>query len=128
MLPRMSRLSIRIDLSAEDAIGPGKIRLLEEIARTGSISAAGRAMNMSYRRAWLLLDELNSLFKERVTTTEQGGRDGGGATLTPFGQELVRRYRSMESDAHAALSSHLEAIDTALQKRPRPAAKRRAAK
>src|ERR1700733_1183912 len=71
---RMVRVTIRIDLSDEDAVGPGKIRLLELIRDTGSISAAGRAMEMSYRRAWLLVEELNGLFRKKVATTKLGGK------------------------------------------------------
>ncbi len=115
----MVKLTIRIDLSNSAGLGPGKIRLLEHIAETGSISAAGRAMDMSYRRAWLLVDELNHLFKEPVATTAHGGKTGGGARLTEFGQDLVRRYREMEGEAHAALSKHLAAIKSATAPRAR---------
>jgi molybdate transport system regulatory protein len=106
----MASLSIRIDLSPSIAIGPGKIRLLESIEATGSISAAGRAMKMSYRRAWLLLDELNHTFHEPVATTALGGRSGGGAKLTPFGKRVVRGYRKMERDAHNAVAAYLSMV------------------
>jgi molybdate transport system regulatory protein len=106
----MVSLSIRVDLSETRGIGPGKIRLLEMIAETGSISAAGRAMDMSYRRAWLLLDELNHMFREPVATTAQGGRAGGGARLTPFGKRLVQGYRKMEGDAQKAAGAYLSLI------------------
>jgi len=122
----MVKLTIRIDLSDTAGLGPGKIRLLEHVAETGSISAAGRAMDMSYRRAWLLIDELNHLFKEPVATTAHGGKAGGGARLTAFGQALVRRYREMEHDAHTALAKHLAAIRSATAPRSRrPAAAKR---
>ena len=75
---------------------PGKICLLELIAEHGSISAAGRALGMSYRRAWLLVDELNHLFAEPVVAGQIGGRSGGGASLTPFGARLVECYREIE--------------------------------
>jgi molybdate transport system regulatory protein len=120
----MVSLSIRVDLSPSDAIGPGKIRLLELIEETGSISAAGRAMDMSYRRAWLLLDELNRLFREPVATTAHGGRSGGGASLTPFGKRLVRGYRQMETDAHKAVTGYLAMVKTA--KTPKTAARKAA--
>lgn len=119
----MAKLTLRIDLSAVDGVGPGKIALLERIAETGSISAAGRAMNMSYLRAWRLVDELNRLFKERVAVTAHGGKAGGGAVLTPFGKRLVRRYRDMEAAAHSALADHLKALEAELH-RPRSAARR----
>jgi molybdate transport system regulatory protein len=120
----MASLTIRIDLSETSAVGPGKIRLLELIRDTGSISAAGRAMKMSYRRAWLLVEELNHLFREPVATTKMGGRAGGGAALTPFGLSLVRRYRDMEEAAHAALSQDLSALhEAARPARPRKASR-----
>jgi len=124
----MVRLTIRIDLSPTRAVGPGKIRLLELIAEKGSISAAGRAMDMSYRRAWLLVDELNRLFKERVATTKLGGKAGGGAALTAFGRHLVAEYRAVERALHASSSKRLAAIErmVARPKRlPRRAQKRR---
>ncbi len=110
----MARLTIRVDLTPLGAIGPGKIRLLELVDETGSISAAGRAMTMSYRRAWLLVDELNRLFKNPLVATRLGGEAGGGAALTPFGKTVVRHYREMESEAHAALAPHLRAFQAAL--------------
>ena len=99
----MVKLTLRIDLSDSTGLGPGKVRLLEHIAETGSISAAGRAMNMSYRRAWLLVDE-------PVAVKAHGGKAGGGAALTEFGHRLIQRYRDMEHEAHIALSKHLSAL------------------
>ena len=110
----MTRLTIRIDFDTADSVGPGKIRLLELVRDTGSISAAGRAMDMSYRRAWLLIDALNKAFRSAVVTTKLGGKDGGGAQLTAFGEELIRHYRDMELVAHAALRPHLTALEAAL--------------
>ncbi|MBS7544967.1 winged helix-turn-helix domain-containing protein [Ancylobacter oerskovii] len=106
----MASLSIRIDLDPEGRIGPGKIALLEAIAQTGSISAAGRAMQMSYRRAWDLVDELGRILGEPVVVSQAGGRHGGGARLTPFGAELVERYRQIEQLATAAAQAHLDAL------------------
>jgi len=122
----MARLTIRVDLAPLGAVGPGKIRLLELVGETGSISAAGRAMNMSYRRAWLLIDELNHLFKSPLVATRLGGEAGGGAALTPFGKSMVRHYREMESEAHAALAPHLKAFQAAASAgaRARPAARK----
>jgi molybdate transport system regulatory protein len=116
----MARLSIRIDLAPLGALGPGKIRLLELIGETGSISAAGRAMDMSYRRAWLLIDALNHLFKEPLVMTKLGGRAGGGAALTPFGREIIRHYRALEREAHEATQPHLRALETALAQHQPP--------
>lgn len=109
-----ARLTIRIDFAGGRRVGPGKVRLLELIDQTGSISAAGRAMAMSYRRAWLLVESLNTSFRAPVVDTRSGGRQGGGAQLTPFGRELVERYRTMERDAVQATSRHIGAIEDAL--------------
>src|SRR5262249_51608428 len=110
----MTRLTLRIDFDCAGSIGPGKIRLLELIEETGSISAAGRRMDMSYRRAWMLIDALNQAFRTPVVATKMGGRKGGGATLTSFGRYLIRHYREMELVAHAALRPHLTSLETAL--------------
>lgn len=120
----MPRLVIRVELSDTSAIGPGKIRLLELIEETGSISAAGRAMDMSYRRAWLLIDDLNRHFREPVSTAGPGGKGGGGAALTPFGHELVRHYREIEAQALAACAKPLARLNAAIKKRPPRASKR----
>ena len=92
---------VRVDLSAGCSIGPGKIALLEGIARTGSLSAAARSLGMSYRRAWLLLHSVNEAFQEPVAELSVGGKDGGGARLTAFGQELVSTYRDFETAVDA---------------------------
>lgn len=115
----MAKLTIRIDLSATAAIGPGKVRLLELIDETGSISAAARAMNMSYRRAWLLVDDLNHIFKGEVVTTRPGGGVRSGAQLTAFGRRLAQRYREMETETHGVLAKHLRALNGAMTT-PRP--------
>lgn len=111
-------LSLRIDFEDVGRLGPGKVRLLEHIGATGSISAAGRAMNMSYRRAWLLVDSLNQIFREPVVLTQAGGRSGGGAELTPFGRALVERYRAMEREARRSLAGHIRALKAAMQRSP----------
>src|SRR4051812_15176589 len=111
----MSKLSLRIDFERPGAIvGPGKIRLLEEIARTGSIAAAGRSMAMSYRRAWLLVDTLNRIFGRPVVESVPGGRGGGGAVLTPLGQRLVAGYREIEQAATEAAAAALAALEAEL--------------
>lgn len=110
----MARITLRIDFGEPGSVGHGKIRLLEHVRETGSIAAAGRAMGMSYRRAWLLIDELNRLFRQPVTTTVIGGRAGGGAALTEFGKQLIARYRAMESRAHAELAPELRALEDQL--------------
>jgi molybdate transport system regulatory protein len=103
-------LSVRIDLDAEGRIGPGKIELLEKIREFGSISAAGRAMDMSYKRAWDLVDEINRICRQAAVERQTGGRNGGGALLTPFGISLVARYRKIERDAASAVRKELAAL------------------
>jgi molybdate transport system regulatory protein len=90
-------VSFRVDFSPDCAVGPGKIALLEHIAGSGSLSEAARKLKMSYRRAWLLLEDLNTSFQQPVAQMSVGGRGGGGASLTTFGAELVAAYRAFES-------------------------------
>jgi molybdate transport system regulatory protein len=110
------RLTVRIDFGAERALGPGKVRLLEAIGKTGSISRAGRALGMSYRRAWLLVDDMNRTFRAPVVATQPGGARGGGAELTPFGLELIETYRAIEAQASAAAKPHLQALKNSLRR------------
>ena len=106
-----ARITFRIDFASEKALGPGKVRLLELVAECGSITAAGKAMDMSYRRAWLLIDDLNHLFKEPLVITRQGGKGGGQTELTATGKAVIEHYRAMEQDAKNAFSSHLQALE-----------------
>jgi molybdate transport system regulatory protein len=105
-----THLSIRIDLASGDRIGPGKIALLEAIRDTGSISAAARAIGMSYRRAWLLVEEINRSLREPAVTAETGGARGGGATVTPVGLRIIELYRSIEEQARGAAGGEFRAI------------------
>lgn len=107
------RLSIRVDLASGTRIGPGKIAVLEEIARSGSISAAGRALKMSYRRTWELVEELNRGLGTPVVDTSAGGSGGGGAVLTKVGRTIVERYRAIELDAAEAARKHIQAMNRA---------------
>ena len=107
-------LYLRVDFGEHGALGPGKTRLMELIAETGSISAAGRAMGMSYRRAWLLVDALNAAFAEPLVAKQTGGSGGGGAALTRLGREVVQRYRRIERRAASAGRADLEALTAAL--------------
>jgi molybdate transport system regulatory protein len=109
----VAKLTIRIDLSDHGAIGPGKIRLLELVGESGSISAAGRAMNMSYRRAWMLIDNLNRCFRSPVVETQLGGTRGGGAILSTLGHDVIARYRAIERAATKATAAELAALDSA---------------
>jgi molybdate transport system regulatory protein len=87
----------RVHFSDGTTLGPGKIDLLEGIDRTGSLSQAARDMSMSYRRAWVLLESMNTSYQEPVALTAKGGRGGGGASLTSFGRELIRLYRRFDA-------------------------------
>jgi len=109
----MTTLNFRIDLDTGARIGPGKIALLERVAEAGSISAAARAMGMSYRRAWELIDDLNRCFGRPVVRTKAGGPRGGGAELTALGRDLVAHYRAIEAKAGEAARSHLRALEVA---------------
>ena len=105
------RLSIRLDLVSGARIGPGKVAVLEEIARSGSISAAGRALRMSYRRTWELVEDLNRSLGTPVVETAAGGSGGGGAVLTRAGKAIVERYRAIEMDTASAARKHLLALN-----------------
>ena len=121
------RIFLRLDLTSRIRLGPGKIRLLEEIDRHGSISAAGRTMKMSYRRAWLLVSELNSHFREPLVTTRLGGAGGGKATVTALGRKVIRAYRTMEEEAQRIARRRAAALIEKLHESPRrvPADRRR---
>jgi molybdate transport system regulatory protein len=103
----MNEARLRILLGAAIAMGPGKADLLAAIDQHGSISAAARAMDMSYRRAWLLVDTMNHSFREPLIEAATGGSRGGGARLTPLGHEVLARYRRMEATAQAALKREM---------------------
>jgi molybdate transport system regulatory protein len=102
---------LRISLSDENRLGRGKMELMEHIRDTGSISAAGRAMDMSYRRAWMLISELNHMFREPVVESQRGGQKGGGAALTAFGEELLDRFRHMEKSVREAIADDLDWLE-----------------
>ncbi len=106
------RTQFRLRIYREDgiAVGPGKVALVEAIGETGSISAAARSLGMSYRRAWLLVDELNRALKVPAVIGTVGGRHGGGAAVTPSGRELVSRYRAIERTAHESAARDIAAL------------------
>ena len=106
-MPRYSGLTLRVMGRRAPAMGPGKAELIERIAETGSISAAARAMGMSYRRAWQLVEALNKDFHKPVVLTAIGGQRGGGARVTPFGAEILALFRKMEDKASAAIAGEL---------------------
>ena len=107
----MTDLIVRIDLGPHGRIGPGKLVLLQKIEELGSISAAGRAMNMSYRQAWGLVDQMNRAFKEPVVASKTGGNTGGGAQLTEFGKLLLAHCRSLIANTKRAAKPHLNFLD-----------------
>ncbi len=106
----VAQFRLRIKYGEEIAIGPGKIAILEAIAETGSISAAGRKLGMSYRRAWLLVDQMNQYFKDPVVHAATGGAQGGGTALTSTGSEVIRLYRTIEQQSQTHSASLLEAL------------------
>jgi molybdate transport system regulatory protein len=116
----------RVDFTPACSLGPGKIDLLESIERTGSLRQAAQALGMSYRRAWLLLDGLNRSFNEPATTASVGGQGGGGVTLTPFGLEIIRCYRSAAQAVEAVARAEFQSLaPKALSSTPRSAGARR---
>jgi molybdate transport system regulatory protein len=124
--PELLRLSIMAHLrltlvtDAGAQIGPGKAALLESVQSTGSISGAARAMGMDYKRAWLLVDSLNHAFLAPAVERNTGGTGGGGARLTPFGQELLARYRRLEAAAAKMAKADLEALEQQAAPDPGP--------
>ena len=110
------RLRLRIDVDHEAAIGPGKIALLEAIIDTGSISAAARKLGMSYRRAWLLIEDINSRLRKPAVIRAKGGRQGGSSELTESGRQLVRLYRAVEATAYSRSLPDIRALTQLLAK------------
>lgn len=102
---------IRILIGQVTALGPGKVDLLDAIEKTGSISAAARAMGMSYRRAWILVDTMNKSFVRELVVTATGGKGGGGARVSDLGRDVLRRYREMEEKAARSVAA--QALDFA---------------
>jgi len=114
-------LTLRLLSGARPAMGPGKAELLEHIATSGSISAAARAMDMSYRRAWQLVEAMNRDFSAPLVTTATGGKRGGGAAVTELGQKALEQFRRMELKASRAIARDTLAFDALLK----PVRKRR---
>lgn len=107
----MARLKLTLVLDSGARIGPGKAALIESVRDTGSISAAARAMGMDYKRAWLLVDSLNRAFDAPVVERATGGPGGGGASLTPLGEDLLARYRRLEAAVSDLAADDLGAIE-----------------
>jgi molybdate transport system regulatory protein len=107
--PRV-QFRLRVSRAGDIAVGPGKVDLLEAIEAAGSITGAARALGMSYRRAWLLVDTMNRCFRAPLVEAEAGGKRGGGAQLTRLGAEVIRRYRRIERDAARAGAADIRAL------------------
>jgi len=124
-------IRFRIDFAANTWVGPGKIELLEAIRHHGSLSQGARSLGMSYRRAWLLIDSLNSCFREPVTRATVGGKGGGGVQITAFGESLIKSYRDLDHDIALAAARRLPSIARLVhsskpdaKSRPRPLARK----
>ena len=111
----MTRVLLRLYLSDDRPLGPGKVQILESIRDGGSISEAARGMKMSYRSAWLLVQSMNLLFRQPVVNTTLGGRGGGSATLTEFGATVIQRYRSMERATRRTIAKDLAVLERSLR-------------
>lgn len=110
---------MRLDFGDDRRLGPGKVSLLEQVDATGSISGAARAMGMSYRRAWTLLEATNGMFREAVIETAHGGARGGGARLTRFGRQVIARYRALEDALLEAGTLHIAFLEKHLARKPK---------
>lgn len=111
-------LRIRITFGEAGMLGPGKAELLERIARCGSIAAAGREMGMSYKRAWMLVETLNAMFRAPLVESTRGGPGGGGAVVTETGRSVLALYRAFEAEAARAGRDHLDRLGALLRDIP----------
>jgi molybdate transport system regulatory protein len=118
-------IRFRIDFGRENSVGPGKIALLEQIGRGRSLSQAARELNMSYRRAWDLLDSLNSGFSTPATVSTIGGRRGGGTKLTPLGKQLIRDYRDFDEETQQRVGTAFRSLNSRAKNRSSEKQKRR---
>lgn len=112
------RFRLRLVFAPGEMLGPGKADLLEGIARTGSIAAAGRDMGMSYKRAWQLVETMNEMFRDPVVESTRGGAKGGGAVLTEAGKAVLHEFRSLEAVAENAGAAHIERLKAMLNDIP----------
>lgn len=112
------KIQARLMLDDEIAFGPGKADLLDAIAETGSISAAGKQLGMSYRRTWLLVDTMNRCFQQPLVETATGGAQGGGTRLTDFGLEVLQHYRRLQHEIQQLSEQHFSVFKPLLRKKP----------
>ena len=115
---RQASLTIRVDFGPYGYLGPGKIQLMSLILQHGSIRSAGKEMGMSYRRAWLLVEEINRIFRAPLVEKQMGGAGGGGAKLSDLGQEVLHRYRAIEQACAKAAIDDLSALRSSLATQP----------
>ncbi len=109
-----TRITMRLDFANGHRLGPGKVALLEAIGRTGSIAAGGRELRMAYRRAWMLVDEMNRIFEGPLIETREGGKNGGGAVLTGLGQTVVALYRTAEAKVKKSATAEVGKLERSL--------------
>ncbi len=115
MTAHRARIKLRLEYDGPLVLGPGKAQLLDLIGQLGSISAAGRAMGMSYKRAWSLVEEMNAAFADPAVISNRGGTGGGGAALTPTGAEALARFRALELLLQTAGGDDLAALERLLK-------------
>jgi molybdate transport system regulatory protein len=113
----MARIRLHTHLDPSHSLGPGKARLLELVGELGSISAAARTMDMAYRHAWELIDDLNQCFGGPLVETRRGGRSGGGAVLTPLGEQVLGRFQEIERATRAVTARPLTALERMRRRR-----------
>jgi molybdate transport system regulatory protein len=111
----LSRLRLRLYFGDQLMFGPGKADLLQGIADEGSISAAGRRMGMSYKRAWMLVEAMNAAFRDPLVESSRGGAAGGGARLTPAGHEALAHFRRLEDIVHHQGAAEIHALEAMLR-------------
>lgn len=114
------KIQARIMLDEEIAFGPGKADLLDAIQATGSISAAGKQLGMSYRRAWMLVDSMNRCFQQPLVQTATGGTQGGGTQLTELGEDILKRYRQLQKQINQLSEQQFPEFKSQLRKKPLP--------
>jgi molybdate transport system regulatory protein len=111
MITTSARLRLRVYLGEDHSLGPGKVQLLEAVRELGSITSAARSMDMAYRHAWELIDDMNRCFRSPVVATASGGATRGGARVTAFGEEVIRRFRAMEQATRTATAADLASLE-----------------